>query len=362
MSYPVIDYLPFDYESYMREIFPLWERALIGEVQPLKQRIQAATHFSLWPYINCPLIIETEMMERLFSNDLEPLGERYCAYQYQSGAASIMLWDILLPVLDALEAGSDPTHVPGLDLLHSSLFYTFCCDLPPEEREVWQITYSGMATDPWGGTIVLGNEDVPLWLEYIERDAEIRRLWEPFNSSPPLELIGSLLFPDQHSPDVVAHSPRCLFKYDLDIGPHGFLTREETMQLFNAYRRHETPLLAAIRDGYLRDAASDELPIDLRHLNLKRDETQLLDMRPEKATGIWTMDWYYSLDFQNEGANVTELEQRVSGELWKGYPERMKTYQQRYYETLWRVEEVVMRRVELAASRGWGVMMMQDTF
>ena len=75
MSYPVIDYLPFDYESYLHEILPLWEQALAGKVQPLKQRIQAATHFSLWPRINCPLTIKTELVEKLFGNDLEPLRE-----------------------------------------------------------------------------------------------------------------------------------------------------------------------------------------------------------------------------------------------------------------------------------------------
>ncbi len=134
------------------------------------------------------------------------------------------------------------------------------------------------------------------------------------------------------------------------------------MHLFNAYHRHKTPLLAEIRGGCLHNATSDELPIDLRHLNLKLDTTHLFDMRPEKATGIWTMDWYNSLSSQNEVAKVAELEQLVFDELYKVYPQRMKTYQQRYYETLWSIEEVVMRRVELAVSRGWGFMMMQNTF
>jgi hypothetical protein len=331
MSYPVLDYLPFDYVKYTHEILPLWERALARNVQPLKQYIQSASRCSIWPHINCPLTIEREVVVNgLFNRSLDLL-------KYEARFSQIPLvnfWDLLCPYLDALASISDPTHIPVLDLIHSCLLYTFCCDLPPEEEGIWQKIL---------GTIILGNEGVPLWLEYIERDMQSKQLWEPFNQPPPPELIGPPLFSNYYPPDWMTDDPRGVFRYRLNVGPNGFLTTDETQPLFKEYCRHETPLLAEIRSGCLRDAASHELPVDLRYVGLTQDT----------SAGAWTIFSYRDLYFENEAANVEKLEQEVIEALWKRHPEAMMNYQQRYYQHLWKVEDVIMRRFELATSRGW---------
>jgi hypothetical protein len=90
------------------------------------------------------------------------------------------------------------------------------------------------------------------------------------------------------------------------------------------------------------------LPVDLRHVGLAQDT----------SAGVWTIFLYYDLYFENEAANVEKLEQAVFEALWKRHSEAMMNYQQRYYQHLWDVEDVIMRRFELAASRGWGMIMM----
>jgi hypothetical protein len=336
MSYPVLDYLPFDYVKYTREILPLWERVLARNTQPLKRYIQSTSRFSIWPHINCPLTIEREVIVNgLFNRSLDLLK-----YEVRSSQMPrVNFWDLLCPYLDALESLSDPIHTPVLNLIHSCLLYTFCCDLPLEEEGIGQKIL---------GTILLMDEGVQLWLEYIERDTQNQQLWEPFNQLPSPERIGLPLFSNYYLPDWMVDDPRGIFQYGLNVGPSGFLTMDETWRLFKEYCRHETPLLSQIRSGCLRDAASHELPVDLCHIGLAQDT----------STGVWTIFLYYDLYLNNEAVNVDKLAHAVFEALWKRHPEAMMNYQQRYYQHLWKAEDVIMRRFELAASRGWGMIMM----
>jgi hypothetical protein len=89
--------------------------------------------------------------------------------------------------------------------------------------------------------------------------------------------------------------------------------------------------------------------VDLHYIGLVQDT----------SAGIWTIFLYNDLYFENEATKVDKLLETVFEALWKRHPEAMMNYQQRYYRHLWEVEDVIMRRFDLATSRGWGMIMME---
>ena len=332
MSFSALDYLPFDDKTYRSELLPLWENALAGKVQPLRRYIQSAQYFSVWPHIHCPLTCPKEKVDHLFNRSLEHLRNEIRA----SRETDVSFWKLLSPILDAMESSSKPAHIPGLDLLHSCLLYTFCCDLPESEKESWQQDL---------GCILLIEEGHHLWLEYSERDPESHMLWEPFNQPLPPELIGPPLSSHGYPPTWATDDPRDVFQYFLRVEPSGFLSREQTVQLFKHYHRRQDPVLASIRSSCLRDAASQELPLDLSHTDLVQ----------EANPGIWDIFLYHDLYLKHDHATAEYLAQQVFEALYKKHSQNMLTYQQRYQHFLWQSEEIIMRRVELATDRGWGM-------
>ncbi len=98
MSIEILDYLPFDYKRYIHEIQPTWRQALTGNMRPLKDLVQSASHFSLWPCIHCPTIVPkadfTYMLERHF--DSVGWNELYLSQEHKG--ENIAPWNTLWPI------------------------------------------------------------------------------------------------------------------------------------------------------------------------------------------------------------------------------------------------------------------------
>jgi len=341
-----MDYLPFDYMRYAEEILPLWREALQGNIEPLKNLIETATHFSLWPYMRCSLSPSPNEVERIRNSIAYSSSrlERFLSLQPKI----THLWKLFAPVIQQME--QRPTLTSRWEItavLHSALVYTFCSDLPTQDESALSRESDRNETPHLHYAPRIGNEDIPLWEEYTCRDELTKYLWKQFYQPLPADVPSDIVAGQMYTAETRKRNPRALFAYFRYANPSGFLTSGETKRLLQEYRRHEAPLLHDILESCLRDAATQELTFDW--LDVKRAEHSF------PPAGVLTMDLHDSLyTWDREAINL--LYEAVR----KAHPAQMQQFAQKYYERVWRLEEEMMERVAYAVSQNWGFMVIYE--
>jgi hypothetical protein len=234
MSTARMDYVPFDYLRYTREIVPALQQATQGNGQPLQALIEQARQFSLWPRLNRYVPLTKDEMPRWSA--IEGLLDVATLRRVKAGD-KLNPWDFLPKVIPTL-VGRDMKNLGSFgDLLRVCLLYTFCCEMPPETKEP---------------TFILGDEPVFEWHEYISRDEGAKAPQRAF-ARPAPSLLASQLhisIPD-NSDNIPTHLPR-----NLGYGAYehliGFITLEEGQDLLACVQTHEAPRLWWIEDEVLR--------------------------------------------------------------------------------------------------------------
>ncbi len=372
MSVDILDYLPFDYKRYIHEILPIWRQALTGNMRPLKDLVQSASHFPLWPCIHCPTIVPKADFTYMLDRHFDSIGWNELYLSQEHKGENIAPWDTLWPIISAMQEAHALSPTPNLsdytlksllpsfierpfgfrynlpELLHSCLFYTFCCDFPPQD----EAESKAMMTDLWG-SIMIVNEGVSIWNEYIERDEDTRALWAPFFQPAPPDLAAQMLSQRAYHEYASTYIPRSLYAQLKDPSPSGFLTAQETQRLATQIRRHEAPQLATIIGSCIRDAISEELSIDVSRLkqNAARDTTSYTLTRQSYEQ----LHLYEDEDSEHDPDQLTQNERILYEELVKAHPAAMHTFSQEYYNDLWRIEDEILARANFAASQGWGM-------
>lgn len=381
MSFPFLDYVPCDLVSYFQTVFPAWDEARRGNVEPVRQLLAPLKHVSYWPWFHFPNQLpaadfagpKTCWGRNFFENSepnwptflrscrfspallawmqdslpehVVPAGARGLdfVYRYHSpdlqdilaplflSSGELDFWAVIdqnLPALFADRAGN-----AAQAFLLGCLFFTLCCQLPGEEMEDCR---------------QIGNEDIHLWEDYMGRTPEIQALWE---------------------------------------FPHGFLPHERVAHLLAHLPLRERPFLDAVRSVCKRDfedlverkkelwPLSPELEGQATRLGLlcpehgyperDQEEFQAAFDHPDRAV-LWAF-------LQEEARKKREMneafkqaaiaEGKSLQEVWfdmysywdshqvEGFRER----QQVYYNAIYRMETEMIGRFRYAAGRGWGM-------
>jgi hypothetical protein len=326
MSMARMDYVPFDYLRYAQEIVPALEQATQGNGQPLQALIEQAQQFSLWPRLNCNMPLAKDEMPDW--SEIEGLLDVTTLRRVKAGD-KVNPWDFLPKIIPTLVGRNMKSLGSYGDLLRVCLLYTFCCEMPPGTEEP---------------TFILGDEPVFEWREYIARDEGAKALWGAFDRPAPSPLASQLyIFVPDGSDDVSTHLPRNL-GYGVYEHLIGFITLEEGQDLLAHVKTREAPLLSNILSGCMRDGAQCGWKVDPEILR-RADPFY-------EGSGELTIHNYYSLD---------ESDYLPIYERWmKEHPEELRAFLQRYYHDLWWIEDEVLRRVQFAVSRGWGILEIWD--
>ncbi|GHO89172.1 hypothetical protein [Dictyobacter formicarum] len=334
MSLLHLDYIPCDLTRYSQYILPAWRDARSGILQPLREIMASANHFSIWFVFNIP----NPLPDMFFA------GPR-CAFGYDLFRQDRSVWpqilghrDLQSPLRDTLIQDAEERseldiwelfsrHLPAFlesneqarsqEFLLQCLFYTFCCQLPEEtmldSRELIE-------------------EGVHLWEEYMARNSQVKELWDTFNQPAPQPLADQLLAPRTYQDYLTTalHAeafPRTIL-HNSDV--LGFIDHEETVHLITNLPTRERPDLEGIVSGCVRDRDNKKwpLPPDLEQLYQKRTygELQRLDIY-RAMCAYW-----------NEHAH-----------------EEFQSNVDTYYEWLHRMEAKMLARFQYAADRGWSM-------
>jgi hypothetical protein len=377
MSVDILDYLPFDYKRYIHEILPIWRQALTGNTRPLKDLVRSASHFSLWPCIHCPTIVPKADFTYMLDRHFYGVGWNELYLSQEHSRENIAPWDTLWPIISAMDEAHALSPTPNLsdytlksllpsfierpfgnrynlpELLHSCLFYTFCCDLPPQDEAESKMMMTGL----WGSIIIV-NEGVPIWNDYIERDEETRALWAPFFQPAPPDLAAQMLSPQAYNEHASTYIPRSFYAQLEEPRPSGFLTAQETQRLVSQVRRHEAPQIDTMMDSCIHDATSWGLHIDASRFkqNAGGDTTSYKLTRQSYDQ----LHLYEDEDSEHDPYQLTQNERILYEELVKAHPEAMHTFALEYYNDLWRIEDEILDRANFAASRGWGMIVIDS--
>jgi hypothetical protein len=152
--------------------------------------------------------------------------------------------------------------------------------------------------------------------------------------------------------------PRSLYAQLKDPSPSGFLTAQETQRLVSQIRRHETPQIDTIIDSCIHDAISWGLRIDVSRFkqNAGVDTTSSYKLNWQSYDQL---NLYEDEDSEHDPYQLTQNERILYEELVKAHPEAIHTYSQEYYNNLWRIEDEILERANFAASRGWGMIVIE---
>jgi len=337
MSVPYQDYLPFDGRRYVHEILPIWLRALAGETEPLKQLLQDVMHFSWWPRIKCARFVSPSDFELFLRESFSEVIERY-PFQVRSHEI-VDLWQVVWPIILALEQTSDPPEKRLLEILHECLAYTFCCDISAYDEDQLLVEGRTMVTRRLG-TILMVNEGLDLWFGYMMGKKEMEDLWRSFYRFD--ELSASRLAEETGLSQRLllgSENPLAYFKRMYVQ----FLSAEEVRNTFNAYSGYDSYLFEDIIDACVRDAVQRKLPFRFPP-SLKTNE------RINLSSNKLTRDLKHQL-YVFDKANLAILYEGLVDQ----YPELMSLFLENYDRSLRGMENQILKRMELAVSRGWGM-------
>ncbi|GHO75371.1 hypothetical protein KSD_31420 [Ktedonobacter sp. SOSP1-85] len=329
MSTDWLDYIPFDYNRYVQEILPAFEQAFLGDSRPLETLLQKATNFAFTPRYTCPIPLTGEDVETLLKphRNFQGLFDAKTLRSLKEGTPCD-IWQHMAQIIPSLEGKTMRTLGKYGNLLHSHVFSTFCCELPPPLIKI---------TGIWGGYPFIWNEGVHLWEEYCERDEETRTLWSAFYQLPPPELAQKLPLIATTDKYYNQDTPRN-FPSTVNQNISSFITYEETENLLHL-RTRDTPLLESIVSCCVRDGRSKDWSIDITRID------------PQMVKHIETV-----FPWQPNGEKF-HMEERALFDYWmQEHNEEMQGFIQRYHENLWRIEDELLHRVRFAVERGWGLL------
>ncbi len=381
MSFPFYDYLPCDLTHYQQHILPVWCAAQQGDFQPLQALILAARHFSCWPLFNLPDPLPDpcfagpkcyfgwdsfekgeSVWPQLFGPRTLPLALREELLRDAEETQECSFWTLCSRHLPAFFAGNEATEAQTF--LFRSLFYTFCCQLPSEAMADCR---------------AIGNEDVGLWVEYMERNSQVQALWGRFRQPAPQPLANQLLSPQTYQQYLAAlqHGPgRCLRALiEADDSIIGFLDREETVHVLTHLPTQERPELYEIISGCIRDREKAQwlLPPELEalwrriHYTWPEYESNMyeLSVSPYRDAFRASMKRYrekqrhhYKAFLQSRIQDEQQIRAiyRACCAYWnEAYPQSFQEHVNRYYQSLERMETEILNRFRYAVERGWGM-------
>jgi hypothetical protein len=326
MSVNWLDYIPFDYNRYVQEILPAFEQAFLGNPRPLEALLQTATNFAFSPGSTCPIPLTGEDVETLLKphRNFQGLFDAETLRSLKEGAPCD-IWQHMAQIIPSLEGKTMRTLGKYRNLLHSHVFSTFCCELPPPLIKVTEI---------WEGYPFIWNEDVSLWNEYCERDSETRALWSAFYQLPPPELAQKLPLIATTDKYYNQDTPRN-FPSTVNQNISSFITYEETENLLHLHTR-DTPLLKSIISGCVRDGQGKDWIIGVPYISLAEME---------------------EIDFDEEFEEKLSNQTQALFDYWmQEHEEEMRDFIPKYHQNLWRIEDELLHRVRFAVERGWGVL------
>jgi hypothetical protein len=331
----MIDYLPFDYVTYMQQILPAIHHATEGDEVPLRTLLQSLHHISFGPRSLLPLPLSAEALEQLLEGQpfhglmrLEGLLDVATLRRVRAGE-SLNPWQSLAKVIPFLKGRSLNRLGRYGEMLHFHLFYTLCTEPPASS---WTS----------GNPVLPHDEPVFDWREYTTRDEEMRTLWGRFEQTAP-EAFTQYVTSQGTSR---ALSPTTWCRENIT----GFLTPEETHYLLTHVRTHEKPRLESVISGCMRDGAEQGWEIDSK---LPISDQELLKHQPEDDA----LSWKYKLTswmYQNYEGQLTDFQTIIN--YWMiVHSEEMKAFQEGYYRNIWQIEAEILQRMRLAVTRGWGM-------
>lgn len=334
MSLRHLDYIPCDLTRYNQHILPAWRDAQSGVLQPLREIMASASHFSTWYVFNLPNPLPDIFFAGprcafgwdLFKTDRSVWPQILGPHDLPSSLRDILLqdaeerreldiWRLFSRHLPAFLEGNE--HAQSQQFLLQCLFYTLCCQLPEETML---------------DSRVLIEEGVSLWEEYIARSSQVKALWDTFSQPAPQPLADQLLAPRTYQDYLTTtlHAeafPRTIL-HNFEI--FGFIDHKETVHLITNLTTGERPNLEGIVYGCVRDRDNKKwpLPPDLEQLYRKQfyGEIQSLDVY-RAMCAYW-----------NEHSH-----------------EEFQSNVDTYYEWLHRTEATMLDRFRYAAERGWGM-------
>ncbi|GHO53072.1 hypothetical protein [Ktedonobacter robiniae] len=333
MSVDWLDYIPFNYKRYVQEILPAFEQACIGNPKPIEALLQTATTFAFSPGSTCPIPLTGEHVEKLLNTryNFQGLFDAETSHALKEGAPCD-IWRHMAQIIPTLEGKTMRTLGKYGNLLHSHVFSTFCCELPPPLKKI-----TGMLQDyPF-----ILNEDVYDWLEYCDRDSEIEAIWSVFRQLPPSELAHKLPLLNSDNELILLSYGHRAFTGAVNEHISSFITCEEAQNLLQL-RTRDTPLLESIVSCCVRDGRSKDWSIDITRID------------PQMVKHIETV-----FPWQPNGEKF-DIEERALFDYWmQEHNEEMQGFIQRYHENLWRIEDELLHRVRFAVERGWGLLKLQ---
>lgn len=335
MSDMEIDYLPFDYVTYMQQILPALHRVLEGDEVPLVTLLQPLSHISFGPrsLLRLPLspentnwLLEGRPFHRAMS--LEGLLDASTLSRVRAGEP-LDPWQALAKVIPFLKGRSLNSLGRYGEMLHFHLFYTLC-------------TGPSTLSEMYKSSLLPHDEHIFRWREYTDRDEEMRALWGTFYQA------ASEAFTQYTASQ--ENSRRLRLTQWCRESIIGFLTPEETQYFLEHVRTQEKPELPLDTHDYMHEGARQGWAID-RELPISNSESlwQMLD----NSAWSWKdriMIWM-AHNYEEKRADI----QTIVDYWLTVHPEETQEYWQRYYEYLWRFETEILYRMRQAAVRGWGM-------
>ncbi|WP_126579671.1 hypothetical protein [Tengunoibacter tsumagoiensis] len=342
MSTQKRDYLPFNLTFYTKQFLPLWNDILNGNIRPVKKLLSQTSHFSRWPYIGYPRLMSTfdfhyfidfhSFYDRRFQSFLHH-------YPFLPPTSEIAdLWGLFDPLFSLIETTEDVASLPGLDILHHSLFYTLCCALGPGE-DVFLRLRDNVHIVRRHHFVLIGDDEISPWYEYIKHPDRIPGHWELFYSSMqafPHDLANVL---PSHLMKTLEHSTTLL----QENGVNWFYPFEK----INVFSKSDlsAPLLFlhGVFELCIRDALKGGLPFNFQLVTCQEDidtTSNLLD--------------YFLYDqlttFKEENTMI------IHSELLRQYPERMSLCLKQQEDAFLELRNRLLRRILFAAQNEWALL------